>query len=193
MTQAGADLDLHLPAIVAGDATAFGQWVAGAEPLLRRSLRAFAAAVDAEAVVQETLLRAWQAAPRVVPDGLPNGLLRLSLRAARNLAISELRRQRVAATAVQELERRSTADVEAWAPPDPLLRQRIADCQQKLPKQPARALAARLHDAGGGPDRNLAAAVGMQINTFLQNITRARKLLAACLERAGVDLGQELS
>lgn len=28
----------------------------------------------------------------------------------------------------------------------------------------------------------------MRTNTFLQNITRARTLLAACLERAGIDL-----
>ena len=46
------DLDRYLPAIVAGDADAFAQWVAGAEPALRRALRGFAAHVDVEAIVQ---------------------------------------------------------------------------------------------------------------------------------------------
>ena len=45
-----ADLDHHLPGIVAGDADAFGRWVAGAELQVRDSLRPFAASVDAEAV-----------------------------------------------------------------------------------------------------------------------------------------------
>ena len=33
----------------------------------------------------------------------------------------------------------------------------------------------------------------MKTNTFLQNITRARALLAKCLQRAGIDLGLELA
>jgi len=53
------DLDRHLPAIVAGDAQAFAAWLAGAEPRIRASLRGFAAQVDVEAVLQETLLRVW--------------------------------------------------------------------------------------------------------------------------------------
>lgn len=187
----GPDLDEHLPAIVVGDPSAFARWVAGVEPLLRRSLRAFAAAVDAEAVVQETLLRAWQVAPRIEIDGRPNGLLRFALRAARNLAISEVRRARVAEDALREMERCSDLDVDVWAPPDPLLRERIDDCRKKLPRQPARALEARLGGAAGDGDRTLAAALGMRLNTFLQNITRARRLLADCLRRAGIDLGRE--
>lgn len=188
MTRTGADLDVSLPAIAAGDPAAFARWVAGAEPLLRRSLRAFAAAVDAEAVVQEALLRAWQVAPRVLPDGQPNGLLRVALRAARNLAVDELRRHRVAEAARREMEARSDAEVADWQPPDPLLRERIDDCRRKLPRQPARALDARLGDAGAAPDRDLAARVGMKPNTFLQNITRARRLLADCLRRGGIGL-----
>lgn len=184
-----ADLDIHLSAIAAGDASAFGRWVAGAEPLLRRSLRSFAAAVDAEAVVQEALLRAWQAAPRCRADGQPNGLLRLCLAAARNLAISQLRRHRVATVEIEQLTAAADRDVDDWRPPDPLLRQKIADCRNRLPKQPGRALAARLASEGAEPDRLLADRLGMRLNTFLQNITRARKLLAECLRRAGIDLG----
>ena len=63
------DLDDQLAAIAAGDPDAFGRWVAGAEHELRASLASFAAAVDSEVIVQETLLRMWQVAPRVERDG----------------------------------------------------------------------------------------------------------------------------
>ncbi len=33
----------------------------------------------------------------------------------------------------------------------------------------------------------------MQLNTFLQNIVRARKFVAACLEKAGVPLKEFMS
>ncbi len=36
------------------------------------------------------------------------------------------------------------------------------------------------------PDRSLAEALGMRLNTFLQNVARARRLLADCLREAGV-------
>ena len=67
------DLDVHLSAIVSGDPEAFGRWVAGCELRLRRSLASFAGSVDVEAVLQETLLRVWQVAPRLEPDGNPVG------------------------------------------------------------------------------------------------------------------------
>ena len=38
----------------------------------------------------------------------------------------------------------------------------------------------------------LATKLGMRLNTFLQNFTRARKMLADCLKRAGVVLDEEL-
>lgn len=184
------DLDVHLPAIAAGDAAAFGQWVAGAEPRLRLSLTRFAAAADCEAVLQETLLRLWQVAPRVVPDGKPDSLLRLGVRIARNLAIDEWRRRRPRAELPREV-------VEDDAPPpelpDPYLRAAIGRCREKLPDKPALALSARLGDAGGSHDRDLAARLGMTLNTFLQNFGRARKLLLECLRRAGIDLGGDLA
>src|SRR5262249_22247836 len=97
------DLDVHLPAILLRDTRAFGAWMAGAEGPLRDSLRSFARVVDVEAVLQETLLRVWQVAPRFVNDGKPNGLLRLGIRMGRNLAVSELRRTR-ARPATDDLE-----------------------------------------------------------------------------------------
>ena len=66
----------------AGDKDAFAAWLAGAERPVRISLRSFAVKVDTEAVLQEALLRVWQVAPRVRPDGRSNALLRFALRSA---------------------------------------------------------------------------------------------------------------
>jgi RNA polymerase sigma-70 factor (ECF subfamily) len=94
-----------LPDIAAGDTVAFARWVAGAEGRLRDSLRSFAARVDTEAVLQEALLRVWQVAPRVTLDGKPDALVRLAVRIARNLAVSELRRNRLEPVELEALER----------------------------------------------------------------------------------------
>ncbi len=179
------DLDVHLAAIRLGDATAFGRWLAGAERPVRESLRALATQVDTEAVLQEALLRCWQFASRVEPDGKPNTLLRYAVRIARNLAISEIRRTRAKAVDPETLD---TADPSPAAPPDPILRRAIAECRDKLPEKPGLALAARIESAGIEPDEVLAARLDMKPNTFLQNFTRARKMLAECLEGKGVAL-----
>lgn len=189
------DLDVHLQEIVKGDKAAFGRWVAGAEATLRGSLRSFAASVDVEAVVQETLLRLWQVAGRVQPDGKPNGLLRFALRAGRNLALSETRRRRaVAATDDEEGFERLMARIadEGPAPADPFLRRAIEICLGLLPAKPREAILARLQAAGGESDHELAARLGLKLNTLLQNVTRARRALAECLERRGVNLEEEL-
>jgi RNA polymerase sigma-70 factor (ECF subfamily) len=158
--------------------------MAGAEGPLRASLRRFARAVDTEAIVQETLLRMWQVAPRVADDGRPDPLLRLAFVTARNLAIDEARRRR---HEVPEDPEAAPPSINP-RPPDPLLRRAIRRCIEALPKQPAAALGKRLRSQGATPDRDLAAELGMRLNTFLQNVTRARRLVAECLERAGVAL-----
>jgi DNA-directed RNA polymerase specialized sigma24 family protein len=185
------DTDGELAAIAAGDADAFARWLARTERPLRAALRRFAAAVDTEAVLQEALLRTWQVAPRVVADGRPHGLLRLATRIVQNLATSEARRYRLAPVpAGDDLPELA---LEPLASPDDALRHAIATCRDKLPPQPRAAMAARLDDAGLRGDRELAALLGMRTNTFLQNITRARALLAECLRRAGIDLDRELA
>lgn len=185
------DLDVHLEGIVAGDEIAFSRWLAGAEPHVRGSLRAFAAEVDTEAVLQEALLRTWQVAPRLKRDGGPNSLLRLCVRIGQNLAVDEVRQVgRLDRLDAGELDR-ALASVEAFRnqeAPDPLLRRTIEDCHKRLPGKPAEALAARLGSAGTEPDQTLADRLGMRLNTFLQNFTRARKMLADCLQGRGVDL-----
>jgi RNA polymerase sigma-70 factor (ECF subfamily) len=134
------------------------------------------------------LLRIWQVAPRVQTDSRPDCLLRLSIRTARNLAIDEARRARRAALDPEVLER-ALADAEHAAsvegPPDPLFFRAIQQCHAALPDKPREALAARLEAGGGEPDASLAARLGMRLNTFLQNVTRAKRLLLECLERRG--------
>jgi DNA-directed RNA polymerase specialized sigma24 family protein len=189
------DTDRFAAAIATGDADAFGQWLACVEARVRRSLRGFAAQVDVEAVLQEAFLRVWHVASRFVRDERPDGLLRLCLRIARNLAVSETRRLRTApVTSLGE-----DADLDAFAvaigreAPEPFLVSTLADCRKGLPNQPGKALAARLDNAGAEPDQTVAERLGMRLNTFLQNITRARRLLAECLRRRGIDLAQEWS
>lgn len=189
------DLDCHVPAIAAGDTTAFGHWLAGAEQPLRASLRRFAAHVDVEAVLQEALLRTWQVAPRFESDGQSNGLLRLAQRITRNLALDCARRHHRGGRAALELRELETEELAAPVvqAPDPFLRKLLAECHEKLPSRPAAALAERLRSGGTLPDAKLAQRLKMATNTFLQNVTRARKLLAECLSKHGVDWRAELT
>ena len=177
-----SDLDAFLPAIQAGDTDAFGRWVAGAELRIRLSLARYAAACDTEAVLQETLLRVWQVAPRVETDGRPDTLLRFAIRVARNTAVSELRRL--------GRQRPPAPSEEFVAPiePDHLLATAIALCREHLRGKPAVALEARLTSQGASDDAALAQGLGMTLNTFLQNVGRARKALVECLARQGVEL-----
>jgi len=184
------DLDVHLQAIALRDTQAYGRWMSGAERPIRESLRSFATVVDVEAVLQEALLRVWNVAPRFEPDGKPNALLRLGVRMARNLAISEVRRLRARPVDAEALER--AAEPTEPASPDPMLRKVIEECRERLPDKPKEVLALRLETAGGEDDATLAERLGMRLNTFLQNFTRARKLLAECLGKHGVAVDAEL-
>jgi len=183
------DLDVYLPGIVGGNTTMFGAWMAGAEPTVRATLRSFAAAIDVEAVLQESLLRVWQVAGRFEPDGRPNGLLRLAIRIGRNLAISEVRRTRATPVEADELD---NATVVEGHEPDPMLRKAIAQCRDALPAKPRQAFDARLANAGARDDVEIAETLNMRLNTFLQNFTRARQMLADCLRKKGIDVDQEL-
>ncbi|MBN1605916.1 MAG: hypothetical protein JW940_04755, partial [Polyangiaceae bacterium] len=175
------DLDPYFDAIVAGDSAAFARWVAGAELALRLSLVRFATQVDVEVVVQEALLRTWQVAPRLERDGKGNTLLRFATRAARNLALDEVRRRRDGSFTPGE-----EAAIVPPLEPDPLLRRAVADCRDRLPAQPAKVLDARLAAEGAEPDAALANELGMKLNTFLKNFGRARQLLLDCLGRKGI-------
>ena len=176
-----------------GNPEAFAEWMGMAEIPLRRSLRRFARAVDVEVVVQETLLRMWLLAndPQWVLEG-DNASLKFTFRVARNVALEEIRRFRQDRFVnMNTLDSLPEGCVEPELP-DPALGRAINDCIERLPKQPRRALSARVRD-GWLPDREIAGRLRMKVNTFLQNIVRARKLLADCLERRGVRLVEILS
>jgi DNA-directed RNA polymerase specialized sigma24 family protein len=176
-----------------GDVDAFATWVAAAEPPLRASLRPFARGVDVEAVLQEGLLRMWVLARTRDLQG-ENASLRYAMRVVRNLALQEAKRLRIfAPLELEQLERAPQPSSDPAPVPDPSLGRIIRACIEKLPRPPRAALAARLADAGRNADRDLAAAVGMQTNTFLQNVVRARKLVAECLRRHGVPLEELLA
>lgn len=193
--------DTHLSSIQQGNPDAFAAWLSMTEHEVRVSLRGFAASVDTEAVLQEALLRVWQAAPRIVPDGRPNALLRFAVRTARNTAISELRRRRTNVADPEAFERAvDEASIEAHAStPDVLLRDATRDCVEKLPQKPREVIVARLEGSGCVADEVLAERLSMRKNTFLQNVTRAKRALLDCLREKGivfswarVDAGGEL-
>jgi RNA polymerase sigma-70 factor (ECF subfamily) len=165
-----------------GDPEGFAEWVRAVELPLRKSLRPFARRVDVEAIVQEGLLRMWVLAPRLGVQG-PDASLRYATRLVRNLALKEIERG-------SRLDPVPPRDDDVAIQPDPPadrgLRRIITDCFSRLPRKPREALLARVSDGGDQPDRDLAAGLGMRLNTFLQNIVRARRHLATCLESHGV-------
>lgn len=71
--------------------------------------------------------------------------------------------------------------------PDPRLRESISRCLERLPPKPRAAIEARLR-AAGQRDTRLAKNIRMTLNTFLQNIRRARLALADCLKSQGIAL-----
>lgn len=179
------DLDLELAAISRGDADAYARWMAHAERPLRESVRSFARYADTEALIQETLLRVWQVAPRVNADGRPNALLRMAIRICRNLCVSDLRARREVVPAEDGMPDEGAYDPQ---PPDPLLRERLLVCIEKLPRTPREVLIARLDRSSMADDVTLAERMSMKLNTFLQNVTRAKRALEECLRRAGVEV-----
>lgn len=182
------DFDIYLHAIADRDESAFASWVAAVEHRLRLRLASYARVVDTEAVIQETLLRIWQVAPRFKPDGRPDGLLRLAFRIARNMAITEVRRRLARYDIPPDLED-DTAPAHSLETDD-ALREGVDDCLKRLPEAPRNALEARLHTAGVR-DESLAISIGMKLNTFFQNIRRARMAMYKCLKSRGINLGFE--
>jgi DNA-directed RNA polymerase specialized sigma24 family protein len=162
---------------------------------VRRSLRRFARAVDVEVVMQETFLRMWLVAtdPERRLEG-ENASLRFATRMARNVALEEVRRLGGGRLVpIEDLDNPALPSVEPDPPSDPALRRAIRDCVEQLPKRPGEALQARIRSGHATADRDLAASLNMKVNTFLQNIVRARRLLRTCLEGKGVPLSEIVS
>jgi len=155
---------------------------------IRGSLRRFARAIDVESALQETFLRMWVARQdRAREFAGENASLRFTLRVARNVALEEVRRARLEhLVALDDLEAKSEPSIDPTTPSDPGLLRAIKDCVLRLQGKPRYALFARLMSGYEVPDRDLAATLGMAVNTFLQNIVRARKAVAVCLEGKGL-------
>jgi DNA-directed RNA polymerase specialized sigma24 family protein len=175
-----------------GDQDAFAKWMAMVELTLRCRLARFARAVDVEVIMQETFMRMWLVAldkTRAIEG--ENASLRFASAIAQNVAREEARRTR----REQFVDPRDLDRLQKdWVDPettDPALGKAIRACVESLPSKPKTALKARIRD-GHLPDRDLAREVRMKLNTFLQNIVRARRLLGDCLERRGVRLGELL-
>ncbi len=171
-----------------GDQDAFDRWMGILEIPLRRALSRFARYVDVEVVVQETFLRMWILArdPAWNLKG-ENASVRYAFVVARNVACEELRRWwRLQPVDVSELEILPQGKVNPPIP-DPPLYEKIQDCIGSLRPQYQNALRARI-DEGHLPDSLLADRLRMRLNTFLQNIVRARAFVKKCLERKGIRL-----
>lgn len=171
-----------------GDVKAFASWMALIERPVRGSLRRFARAVDVETVMQETFLRMWVARqdPARTFSG-ENASLRFALRVARNVALEEIRLARLdRLVALEDLDPSSEPSIDPTPPSDPGLMRAIKDCLSLLRGKPRDALMVRLVGGHKLHDRDLAESLGMAVNTFLQNVVRARKAVAQCLEGKGV-------
>jgi DNA-directed RNA polymerase specialized sigma24 family protein len=170
------------------DVEGFARWMSLVERPLRASLRRFARAVDVEVVMQETFLRMWLAAQNPLREFEgDNATLRFALKVGRNVALEEIRHLRAErSVAIEDLR----PDEEPSMPPSPVrddgYLHAIRECIERLKGPPKKALLARLHGGHRYGDRYLASLTGMQPNTFLQNVARARKAVAECLHEKGL-------
>jgi len=179
-----SDLDELYRRTQRGDPVAFTEWVRRVEPELRGRLRSFARQVDVEAVIQEALLRMWRLAPTLQLSG-ENASLRYLGTIARNVAVHEAKRT---GTEVPLEDTQGEPFEIAVPPPKPAdtgLRRAILGCLERLRGAPAKAIGARL-SAGARSDYELASELRMKLNTFLQNVVRARRALAECLRGKGI-------
>jgi DNA-directed RNA polymerase specialized sigma24 family protein len=186
------EVDALFRRVCDGDREAFAEWMGAVEAPIRRLLARYARAIDVEAVLQETLLRMWAYAQdrghrELVGEAAS---LRFAIGMARNIARSEARRLgRITFLPPDDLPE---VAVPPEPPPDPVLRRAIVECLARLKGKPMVALQTRLR-AAALPDRDLALRVNMTLNTFLQNIVRARKAVAECLREKGVALEEVMS
>ena len=185
-------IDVAFAKARAGSHEAFAEWMGGVELPIRLSLRRFAQAVDVEAVVQETLLRMWLLSQDKERDlSGENASLRFAIGVALNIARSEARRWgREQLLPPEDLPEPA---VDPEPPSDPGLRRAIAECLARVAASPRRAIRARMDLGGLASDRDIAESLRMTLNTFLQNIVRARKQVANCLKRRGIPLEEALS
>lgn len=168
-----------------GGTIVFREWMGRVERPIRASLARFARAVDVEAIMQETLLRMWLLASEGERElEGADASLRFAIGMARNLARNEARRM----GRVRYLPPEDLPEVAQDPPPapDPGLGAAIRDCLARLTPKLREVLQARIARGSFEPDRDLANGLRMKLNTFLQNVVRARGAMRSCLEKKGV-------
>ena len=186
------ETDALFARVRAGDREAFAEWAGRIEHPVRASLRPFARGADLEVVLQETLLRMWLLATRSGRELVgENASLRMALAVARNVAREELRRaRRGSPVPLEGLENAPELAVDPAPEPDPGLARAIRECFERLPVRLRSALLKRIAEGAFRSDRELAAELDLKLNTFLQHVVRARRSLAECLGRKGVELSR---
>jgi RNA polymerase sigma-70 factor (ECF subfamily) len=173
----------------AGEA-AFKDWFKRCEFPLRRSLRHFAAVVDVEAVVQETVIQIWEHdASRISRTSRPEFLLRWAIVVARNKALNIAKRTGRQDSLEAHVDLTTPA---AHAPGDPFLSARIRRCLEELPPTLRRVLEARVKDDGQHSDRELAGLLDTTFAAFRQNLARGRHGVEDCLKKHGIDIRKGL-
>ena len=154
---------------------------------IRAAVRAYARAVDTEAITQETLMRMWDFAR---DDGRTltgeNASLRYSIRMAQGLARNEARKRGRAV--LLPPEDMPEQPVQPDEPLSPAFVRIVRECWDLLTDKRLMAMAARMKWGAARTDRETAQSVGMTTNTFLQNVVRARRQLAECMAGKGIDL-----
>lgn len=190
-----ADTETLFAAARDGDPEAFAEWMGRVERPIQASLRRFAQAIDLEVVMQETFARMWVFA-RDVSRKLegPNASLRFALRVARNVALEEVRRARLGRmVSLESLTDTPEPETMDDPPAAPGLMGVIRACVEALPRRPREAILLRMKLGAAFPDGELAPHLKMTVNTFLQNIVRARRQVARCLREHGVALEELVS
>ena len=180
-----ADLDTLWQRACAGDEESFGDWMGRVERPIRLALHPWAQRVDVECLVQEACLRMWvRACDRAKPELTGRkASLRYAIVLAKKLALNEARKRK--REEVLPPEDMPDSVVNPDPDPEPRLRLAIRECIAALTGKLALVMALRISNEGVRPDRDLAGELGLQLNTFLQNVVRARKQIDACLNDKG--------
>lgn len=177
-------------AIAGRDQEVFAKWLSRNESTLRRRLHSFATRVDVEAVLQEAALLLWERTAAALPDGLraiepdgkPGFLYRWTVTVATNRALNRQERAR----REQPLEDAEDAGSQPSLP-DPILRNRLTQCIEKLSRSLRAALVGRIRDRGQHSDKDLAVSLGIAYDAFRTNLHRARKAVEKCLDSHGIN------
>ena len=180
-----ADLDTLWQEACEREETSFGDWMGRVERPIRLSLQRWARFVDVEGILQESYVRMWVRAGDSAEPPLTgtNASLRFAIVMAKNLARNEAPKHY--REEVLPPEQMPEGSVDPAPDPEPALGRAIVECLEALGGRLREVLVTRLADEGRGPDRELAASLGMRLNTFLQNIVRARRQIDACLDDKG--------